>query len=77
MAGELAVLECHRLLCLIEHGGELEIRRELAVDGVHRVCEFAPLGRIRRQRSREPADQSCGRGNDGSDDVGHDVIVPR
>lgn len=77
MAGELAVLERDRLLCLIEHRCELEVRRQLAVDGAYRVGELALLGRIRRERPREPADHGSGRGHDDGNDIWHGAIVPR
>ena len=77
VSGELAVFERHRLLRLVEHRGELEVGRELAIDRVHRVRELAPLGRVRRQRTREPAEGGSGRGDDRGHEIGHDPIVPR
>lgn len=76
MPGERRVLEGHRLFRLVEHRGELEIGRELTVDGVHRLGELDALARIGRERARQPAD---GRGdcrNDGCDDKGHAVNRP-
>ena len=77
MPGELAVLERHRLLCLIEHRGELQIRGELAVDRIHRGADAAPLLGIRRERTREPPYRRCGGGDDRGKDVGHRPIVAR
>src|SRR5438552_2236733 len=75
--GELAVLERHRLLCLVEHRGELEVGGKLAVDSVHRLRELAHLVRIGRERSREPADQRRKGSDDRGDEIGHAPIVPR
>src|SRR5207249_9751782 len=75
--GELAVLERDRLLRLVEHRGELEVCGELAVDGTHRVRQFAPLLRIGYERTREPADDCSDGGHDRGNEIGHAPIVPR
>src|SRR5207247_9500182 len=67
----------YRLLRLIEHRRELEVRRKLAVHRADGVAESATLERIGWKRPREPGDDRGGDGHNSPDQVRHHLIVPR
>ena len=77
MPRELAVLKDHRLLRLIEHRGELEIRCELAVDRLHRFGEPRALLGVTRERPREPREGRRESSSEGRGKVSHAPIVAR
>jgi len=77
MAGELAVFERYCLLRLVKHRRELEVGREFAVNGIDREAHPLPLIRVGCERSREPSDRRCGRGDDHGDEIRHAPIVAR